>query len=60
MELLDHRSRLFRYTRTRLYLFSKSGFTDGCGELARRMGNVELVTYSDILEYRGISSVSDS
>ena len=51
LDLLDHRSRLFRYTHTRLYLFSRSGFTTGCIEKAARMGNVELVSYDGILRY---------
>ena len=51
LDLLDHRSRLFRYTHTRLYLFSRNGFTEGCIDKAKHMGNVELVSYDDILRY---------
>lgn len=49
LETLTQRSRLFPYARTHLYLFAKSGFTKGCMQRAAQMGNVSLVTYSDIL-----------
>ena len=29
------------------YLFSKSGFTKGCEDKAKEMGNVNLVEYAD-------------
>lgn len=51
LELLWHRSRLFRYTDVRLYLFAKSGFTRECKARAKAMGNVTLVEYKDILAY---------
>ncbi|MCL2079894.1 MAG: ATP-binding protein [Oscillospiraceae bacterium] len=35
---LEERSRLFRYPNRHLYLFSRSGFTDECTELAVRLG----------------------
>lgn len=50
LETLIKRSRLFHYTNTHLYLFAKRGFTKGCIEMADAMGNVELVTYKEILE----------
>lgn len=50
LETLDKRSRMFSYPRTHLVLFAKSGFTKGCAERAREMGNVSLVRYCDILE----------
>lgn len=50
LELLIRRSQLFRYRRVQLYLFARSGFTRGCTEAAKKMGNVMLVTYGDILE----------
>ncbi|MBQ9768120.1 MAG: ATP-binding protein [Lachnospiraceae bacterium] len=50
LETLLQRSKLFPYSKTQLYLFSKSGFTKGCTELAEEIGNVTLVTYADILE----------
>lgn len=49
LETLQRRSRLFRYKKTRLFLFAKNGFTKGCVDLAKKSGNVELVTYHDIL-----------
>lgn len=35
---LEERSRLFRFPNRHLYLFSRSGFTEECGELAARFG----------------------
>lgn len=49
LETLVHRSELFAYKKTYLYLFSKSGFTKGCVDRANELGNVSLVTYQDIL-----------
>lgn len=50
LETLVKRSRLFHYTEVQLYLFAKTGFTKGCIDRANEMGNVELVTYGDILK----------
>lgn len=47
---LEHRSRLFHYRKTHLYLFAKNGFTVGCKEKADEMGNVTLVTYEDMMK----------
>lgn len=49
LETLIGRSKLFRYTKVYYYLFSKSGFTKGCMEKAKEMGNVTLVSYADII-----------
>ena len=49
LETLIKRSRLFTYTDLHYYLFSKSGFTKGCIDKAKEMGNVQLVSYKDIL-----------
>lgn len=49
LETLFQRSKLFSYQKVYLYLFSKSGFTKGCIEKAKEIGNVTLVTYADIL-----------
>lgn len=49
LETLVQRSELFHYQKVVLYLFSKSGFTKGCIDKAQELGNVTLVTYSDIL-----------
>ena len=50
LELLVHRSQLFHYNSTHLFLFSKNGFTSGCTEMAEKLGNVTLVSYSDIYD----------
>ncbi len=49
LDTLVYRSRLFAYQHVQLYLFAKAGFTAGCEEKARELGNVTLVTYQDIL-----------
>lgn len=48
LEKLAGRSKLFHYHKVYLYLFAKSGFTKGCIDKAKRLGNAMLVTYSDI------------
>lgn len=50
LETLVKRSKLFSYKYIHLYLFSKSGFTQGCIDQANKMGNVTLVSYTDIAE----------
>lgn len=50
LETLVKRSKLFFYKYIHLYLFSKSGFTQGCIDQANKMGNVTLVSYTDIAE----------
>lgn len=49
LETLAKRSRLFSYKDIYLYLFSKSGFSKGCVDEAKRMGKVTLVGYEDIV-----------
>lgn len=49
LETLAKRSRLFSYKNIYLYLFSKSGFSKGCVDEAKRMGKVMLVGYEDIV-----------
>ena len=49
LETLIGRSRLFHYTNVHYYLFSKTGFTKGCMEKAKEMGNVTLIGYEDIV-----------
>ena len=48
LETLIERSKLFKYKKTHFFLFSKSGFTKGCTEKAKDLGNVTLVTYGEI------------
>ena len=50
LETLLERTRIFRYTRKHLYLFSKSGFTKGCEDRAEALGCVSLVDYQDMLK----------
>ena len=50
LEKLIERSELFSYNNVYFYLFSKSGFTKGCIDKAEQMGNVRLITYSDMLK----------
>lgn len=54
LETLVKRSRLFHYENVKLYLFAKNGFTKGCIDMANELGNVELVSYKDILEEMSI------
>ena len=49
LETLVARSQIFHYQNVHLYLFSRSGFTQGCQEEAVKLGNVTLVTYEDIM-----------
>ena len=49
LETLVKRSRLFSYKKNYFYLFSKSGFTKGCIEEAKKMGNVTLVGYTEMI-----------
>lgn len=48
LQTLTDRGRLFSYSKPYYYLFSKSGFTEGCSEKAAELGNVSLVSYEDI------------
>ncbi len=49
LETLIERSKLFSYRNVHLYLFAKSGFTKGCMEKAAEMGNVRLISYTDMI-----------
>ena len=51
LETLISRSELFAYTKKHYFLFGKSGFTKGCAEKARELGNVSLVSYSDTVDF---------
>ena len=50
LETLVKRSELFNYKTKHYYLFSKSGFTKGCIDMANEMGNVSLVEYKEMTE----------
>ncbi len=45
------KSNIFHYSKKHYYLFAKSGFSDGCMELAASMGNVSLVTIQEIVNF---------
>jgi len=46
---LVERSKLFHYKNVQLYLFAKTGFTNGCIEKATAMDNVSLVVFGEIV-----------
>lgn len=50
LEGLVAKSELFHYQNRHYYLFAKTGFTKGCEDKAKEMGNVVLVKYEDMLE----------
>lgn len=47
LEKLIHRSNLFKYPKKYYYLFSKSGFTDSCKELAKEV-DCHLITFDEM------------
>lgn len=49
LETLKERSNIFSYKKKHFFLFSKSGFTEGCTEKAMELGNVSLVTYGEMV-----------
>ena len=49
LETLIKRSELFSYKNVHYYFFAKTGFTNGCIDRAKEMGNVTLVRYEDIV-----------
>lgn len=50
LEKLIERSNLFNQTEKYYYIFSKSGFTQGCIEQAKELGQITLVDYKKILK----------
>ena len=50
LETLIRRSELFPYKKKHFYLFSKSGFTNGCKEKADELGNGSCVTYAEMIK----------
>lgn len=57
---LIRRTKLFAYSHTHLYIFTKTGFTDSCKEMADQTANVSLVTYAEILERIVFSATKES
>ena len=49
LDTLVFRSELFRCSARHYMIFSKSGFTDACRNKAQTMGNVDLVSFEDML-----------
>jgi hypothetical protein len=50
LDTLIERSRLFSFTNVYLYLFAKTGFTQGCIDKAKDLGNVILVTFNEMVK----------
>ena len=50
LEKLIERGEIFSYPNKRYYLFSKTGFTSGCVDMANNLGNIKLVSYKDIVK----------
>lgn len=50
LDTLVERSKLFSFTNVYLYLFAKTGFSKGCIDKARGRGNVELVTFDEMMK----------
>lgn len=50
LETLVERSTLLHYRKKHFFLFAKTGFTNACIDRATEMGNVTLVTYTEILK----------
>ncbi|MDD2400684.1 MAG: ATP-binding protein [Clostridia bacterium] len=50
LNTLISRSKLFHYTNIHLYLFAKTGFTKGCIDKAKELGNVALINFADIMK----------
>ena len=49
LETLMERGKLFPYQNKHFFLFSKSGFTKGCADRAKELGNVSLITFGEIV-----------
>lgn len=50
LDKLIERSSLFNYHYTHLCLFAKTGFSANCINKAKSIGNVELITYANMIE----------
>lgn len=49
LETLVKRSDMFNYKDKYFYIFAKTGFTKGCKDMARTIGNVRLIEYKKML-----------
>lgn len=50
LDALVEKSKLFSYTNVYYYLFAKTGFTKGCINKAKEIGNVELVCFENMFQ----------
>ena len=50
LEGLVEKSELFHYQNKHYYLFAKTGFTKGCVDKAKEIGNVTSVSYENMLK----------
>ncbi len=50
LETLIKRSKLFYFTNTNFYIFSMTGFTKGCLDKATEIGNVNLITFDQMMK----------
>jgi AAA+ ATPase superfamily predicted ATPase len=50
LDTLVERSKLFHYTNVHLYVFAKTGFTKGCKDKAKKLNNVVLVTFDEMIK----------
>ena len=53
LETLIERSNIFSYKTKYFYLFSKSGFTKGCTDKAKELGNVFFINYDEMIKFFG-------
>ena len=53
LETLMERSNIFSYKTKYFYLFSKSGFTKGCTDKAKELGNVFFINYDEMIKFFG-------
>ena len=50
LKTLVSRSQLFSYTEVHLFLFAKTGFTQGCREMAETLDHVSLISFTEMME----------
>jgi len=53
LSALINKGELFHFAKKQYYLFAKTGFTKGCIEEAKSLGNVTLISYMDIWQMYG-------
>lgn len=50
LDTLVERSKLFNFTNIYLYLFAKTGFTNGSINKAKELGNIKLVNFEEMIK----------